>query len=106
LAEATDRGFSRGIVPDALRASWRKLRSVFLRLNQAEVLFEQPLGSEDYSLVSPSAVLNLIQSPGTLPPSNRQACERHQSTKQAGKDTQRYDAQCPDDNEPSDATEL
>lgn len=46
------------------------------------------------------------QRPRTLPPSNRQACERHQSTKQAGKDTQRYDAQGPYDHKPSDAAEL
>jgi hypothetical protein len=44
-----DRGFSRGIVPGALQASSKKLRSASPRLNQSEVLCEQPLGSEGLS---------------------------------------------------------
>jgi hypothetical protein len=61
---------------------------------------------EYYLLVSRSALLDLTRGPRVLPPSNRQACERHQSTKQAGKDAQRYDAQRPDDHKPTDAAEL
>jgi hypothetical protein len=49
LHEATWRGLPRSIVPDACPASWRRLCSVGPRLNQAEVLFEQPLGSEELS---------------------------------------------------------
>jgi hypothetical protein len=106
LAEAAYRSFPRGIVPGALQASWRKLRSVSLRLNLAEVLFEQPLGSEGLSFGFAIGSAGFHQRPRNLPPSNRQACERHQSTKQAGKDPQRYDAQGPDNHKPSDAAEL
>src|SRR5579872_1078565 len=35
--------FPRSLVPDERQASWKKLHSAGRRLNQAEVLFEQPL---------------------------------------------------------------
>jgi hypothetical protein len=42
--------FSRDIFPDGRQASWKKVRGRSLRLNQAEVFFEQTLGSERSSL--------------------------------------------------------
>jgi hypothetical protein len=70
------------------------------------VLFEQPLGWEDYPLVSHFALAFLVLMGRALPPSKRQACKRHRSPEQTRYDTQRHDAQGPDDHKPADAAEL